>query len=148
MSDQAHLPKYLVGRWGHHLQLFAPDLTDAATVAAAGEQRHFIGEYHCWTPRALDSDDPPQPDDLMFIVMRQARIRTPHPAWQALPHVYRRTTIADHHAQTLSGYAKAAFDKAQRPDKSYVFGPLVIQPHHDVVELAFSLAAIHPGFEP
>lgn len=137
-----HLPKYLVGTWGDNAAMMTPS-GDAATDAVNAALRHSIGEFHLWTP-----SETPQPGDLCFIVMRQARMRTPHPNWQHLPHVYRRTTIAEHHQAKLTGYAKTAFSAAQQQDGSYNFGQLVIAPTHDVVDLAFSLHAIMPVFEP
>lgn len=137
------LPKYLVSTWGDHAAACFPDLTDPDAVAAAAVLRHSIGEYHLWTP-----SESPAAADLCFVVMRQARFRDPHPAWQHLPHVYKRTTIAEHHQKKLTGWAAAAFTAAKTQDGGYAFGPLVIAPDHDVVDLAFALHALHPVFEP
>lgn len=138
-----HLPKYLLSTWGDHYTTAFPDLKDLAACDAAAELRHTIGEYHIWTP-----SETPQPGDLCFVVMRQARHRQPHPNWVHLPHVYKNTTISDHHKKKLKGWAKDSFDKALQQDGSYTFGQLIIQSDHDVVDLALSLHAIHPVFEP
>ena len=137
-----HLPKYLVSTWGDHFAMITPS-GDADLDAANAELRHSIGEFHLWTP-----SETPQATDLCFVVMRQARFRTPHPNWQHLPHVYKKTTIAEHHQKHLTGWAKVAFTAAQQQDGSYNFGPLAIASGHDVVDLAFSLHAIMPAFEP
>lgn len=138
-----HVPKYLLSTWGDHLTTAFPDLKDQAACDAAADLRHSIGEYHIWTP-----SETPQAGDLSFVVMRQARFRQPHPNWHHLPIIYKHTLIADHHKKKMTGWAKAAFDKALQQDGSYVFGHLIIQPDHDVVDLALSLHAIHPVFEP
>lgn len=138
-----HVPKYLLSTWGDHAAICLPDPTDKAACDVAAAVRHSIGEYHLWTP-----SETPQPGDLCFVVMRQARFRTPHPNWQHLPHVYKRTTIAEHHQKNLTGWAAAGFTAAQQLDGSYHFGQLVIAVDHDMVDLAFSLHAIMPVFEP
>lgn len=144
----AHLPKYLLGLWSHHTSMSTPANTgdpdkDLMLDLANAELRHSIGEYHVWTP-----SETPAAGDLCFVVMRQARHRQPHPEWQMLPHVYKHTSIQDHHKQKLTGWAKAHFDNARLPDGSYKFGALHVAAGHDVVDLALALHDIQPVFEP
>lgn len=143
-----HIPTYHIGQWADHLQMSTPSNTgdpaqDAANDEANAYLRHTIGEYHMWTP-----SENPQPGDVCFVVMRQAKMRQPHPNWQRLPHVLKRTTIAEHHQKHLNGHAKAAFDAARQADGSYVFGKLVIASDHDMVDMATALHEIMPVFEP